>query len=375
MIFLFGFSISLFLVILLFLKREKTLKDYILLFWFVVITIHQLLFHLDYSQLISSYGFLIGVTIPLPLVHGPFLFFYTSALVANPANERKQNYWIHFLPFILVNLLLINFYMLPVAKKLYIFNNDGEGFEWFVLMNYVLIIISGLAYIGNSLWQIRNHQQNIKEEFSNLKKIDLKWLQYINYGLILIWLTIPFNQANVTFFVISMFVLLLGIFGIQQGHIFSRDLVRGPFREEENALTLPKATTEHLDREVKAGLPEKEQNLIESGLRQLITEERIYTNPDLSLSILSSHLQSKPNYVSQYINETLGKNFYDFINEMRVEEFKSRILDPKYQHYKIIENAYDAGFNSKSSFNRAFRKHTGMTPSQFLRSQESKPNS
>jgi YesN/AraC family two-component response regulator len=81
---------------------------------------------------------------------------------------------------------------------------------------------------------------------------------------------------------------------------------------------------------------------------------------------LADELQIHPNYLSQSINEQEGKNFYDFINYLRVEEFKRISTLPENKKYTIQTLASDAGFNSKSSFNRYFKKVTGLSPSEFI---------
>ncbi len=64
----------------------------------------------------------------------------------------------------------------------------------------------------------------------------------------------------------------------------------------------------------------------------------------------------------------MGKNFYNLVNDYRVEEVKKRMVDPKYRHLTILAIAYDAGFNAKSSFNTVFKEKTGMTPSEYQQS-------
>ncbi|MBN1791468.1 MAG: AraC family transcriptional regulator [Bacteroidales bacterium] len=86
----------------------------------------------------------------------------------------------------------------------------------------------------------------------------------------------------------------------------------------------------------------------------------------LTLNTLAVELNISVNHLSQIINQYQGKNFYDFVNEYRVEEFKTRVASPKNQHLSILAIAFDSGFNSKSSFNLVFKNHTGMTPSQFM---------
>jgi len=83
---------------------------------------------------------------------------------------------------------------------------------------------------------------------------------------------------------------------------------------------------------------------------------------------MAQSLNLSTNHLSQIINEKLEMNFFDFINEYRVNEVKDRLSDPKYKHYTLLAIAFDSGFNSKSSFNSIFKQYTGLTPSEFQKS-------
>ena len=85
-----------------------------------------------------------------------------------------------------------------------------------------------------------------------------------------------------------------------------------------------------------------------------------YANPNLSLNELASKLKMPPHILSKVINQGFQKNFFDFINTYRVDEFKIRMEDPKYRHYTLISVAYEVGFNSKTAFNRSFKKMTNQ---------------
>jgi AraC-like DNA-binding protein len=109
-------------------------------------------------------------------------------------------------------------------------------------------------------------------------------------------------------------------------------------------------------------------------LESLMNDEKIFTNPDLKLSVLSEYLKLPSHQVSKLINEKYGKSFNDFVNEYRVKEFISRLNDLKYRSKTIFGIALDTGFNSKSSFNTAFRKITGKKPSEYKpQNQETEP--
>jgi AraC-like DNA-binding protein len=92
----------------------------------------------------------------------------------------------------------------------------------------------------------------------------------------------------------------------------------------------------------------------------------LFTNSELNLSELATRLNIYPNYLSQTINEREGVNFYDYVNNLRIEEFKRLILIPENQKYTFLALAFDCGFNSKSAFNRFFKKSTGLSPSEYL---------
>ena len=98
-------------------------------------------------------------------------------------------------------------------------------------------------------------------------------------------------------------------------------------------------------------------------------KEKPFTNPDLTLNELAKCLEVHPNYLSQVINSLEQKSFYDLINERRVEEFIKLTEEPQTQQYTLLSIAYDCGFNSKASFNRNFKKYTGLTPSEYLKQQ------
>ena len=91
-------------------------------------------------------------------------------------------------------------------------------------------------------------------------------------------------------------------------------------------------------------------------------QDKLYLEPELSLSDLAVKLKTNTSVLSAAINSNFGKNFNDFVNEYRVEEFKKQIKLPENQHYTLLAVAFDCGFNSKATFNRAFKKFTGQAP-------------
>jgi AraC-like DNA-binding protein len=115
----------------------------------------------------------------------------------------------------------------------------------------------------------------------------------------------------------------------------------------------------------RSGLTEAQAQAYERKLLQLMDEKHPYRNSYLTLQDLADELSISTHNLSQVINSRLGKNFYDFVNGYRAEDVKRRLLDPRSQHLKILALGLDAGFNTKSTFNAFFKKHTGLTPSDY----------
>jgi len=97
----------------------------------------------------------------------------------------------------------------------------------------------------------------------------------------------------------------------------------------------------------------------------LMEKEKLYQDPDLTLRQLATQLDAPVYQVSQALNEGMQKNFYDLINGYRVEEAQRLLLDPKNASFTILSIGFEAGFNSKTTFNTVFKKFTGLTPTAY----------
>lgn len=113
-----------------------------------------------------------------------------------------------------------------------------------------------------------------------------------------------------------------------------------------------------------------EKNAADRYLKQLrnhMEENTPYLDPELSLRSLASQIDIHPNQLSWLLNESLGKNFNEFVNHYRIETFKDKAIAPSNKHLTLLAIAYDSGFNSKTAFNTYFKKETGLTPKAYLK--------
>jgi ligand-binding sensor domain-containing protein/AraC-like DNA-binding protein len=114
-------------------------------------------------------------------------------------------------------------------------------------------------------------------------------------------------------------------------------------------------------------ISEDRMDKVFAELNTLMAEEKIYLDPDLTLKKLAERLHVHYNHISRIINEKYGSSFNNYINRYRVEEAQRRLADPELGKKNILEIMYDVGFYSKSTFNTAFKKFAGCSPSEYRR--------
>lgn len=115
---------------------------------------------------------------------------------------------------------------------------------------------------------------------------------------------------------------------------------------------------------LRSGLKVEQIEPLKERLERHMKENKPYLDSNLKMETLAQQVNLQKSYLTQVLNEGLGKNFYQYVNEYRIDEAKRRLVDGD-GGASILDIAYDCGFNSKATFNLAFKKFTGMTPSEY----------
>lgn len=364
MLFIAGISIALFISALLLIKKDKSNSDYFLLAWMLMNSAHLGFHYLSYSGAMFDYPQLLGIQLPFPLFQGVLLYYYVSS-VTNQTPKKDWYYFLHLIPALLAYIYLISFFSLPTTEKIEVFKQQGgEEHALFMGILQITVFLSGIIYVAWCSWLLIKHKKNIRSQFSDIEEINLSWLQFLVYGLGLVWCLVIFTQSDsVIYQSVAVFVILVGFFGVQQKNIFNKPVdnkVTELVPQEEKQIS-------QRDKYQSSGLSDENSKKHFQELTSLMEEKQLFKNATLSLGDLAKQLDLHPNYLSQIINEKGGKSFYDFVNNYRVEEFKRMISDQANEKFTLMTLAFDCGFNSKSSFNRYFKKMTGQTPSQYAK--------
>jgi AraC-like DNA-binding protein len=322
---------------------------------------------------------------------------YTAAMT-NMLPVSKKIWVLHFLPFILLLLIKSPFFFLSMHEKKEILNSPTNGYKLPVQINNYAILVSGIFYVAWLFVLLNKHKKNIASQFSYDEKIKLNWLRYLMYGLGIIWAIVIAQAVNAKsydhyiFGIVVLIIVVIGYFGIRQGRIYNNTVMRPLHSDLENNLKDEQLNSntnaaaaeiqvpgkiQIYDLEKKpgisakrkyanSGLTEASSQYLYDKLKLMMVQEQFYKDPELTLASLAEKLDIYPNHLSQIINEKEGKSFYDYINTLRVEEIKQQLLIPQNNKFTMMGLAADCGFNSKSSFNKNFKKITGQTPSEYL---------
>lgn len=365
-ILIIGIFQALFLILLLFNKKGKVKSD---LFLGIIIALYALtilLAYIEIHNIQNDFPFpqVINLNWLILFLHGPALWFYIKSL-SNPNFTFRPLYILHFLPFtIFVVIHYISFISLPEIEKINIVKNELFTGQVFYKISILSIGISTITYNLWALNLIKTYQRKLNDFFSKTDSIDLKWLRILTiaslsiyllnvslFNLDLIFHIAPYKTLMIiTYSFASIYVLILGFFGVQQKSIF-----------------IVIQETEHFQPNNQKYARKDERGFIEK-LKQFMEEEKPFLEPDLNLLKLSKFLKVKPEYLSEILNSHLHQTFFDFINKYRIEEFKKQCIYEENKHFSIIGIAYNCGFNSKASFYRAFKKFEGISPSLYIQS-------
>lgn len=366
MFLIIGVVISFFLSGLLLLKKHKSRADKILLAWLLFMALHQLMMYLQISGTLYKHPHLLGISFPFPVLQGLMLFVYVSEITGSRFKQRGHIF-LHLIPALSLVLFAIPFYLLSPEEKIWVFENEGKGFEWYMIYINLLIGVSGTFYSIWSLLLIRRYRTDIQETLSNTDKKELKWLQYLSIALGLIWMLSFFVDNGIIYPAVVIFIILIGFFGINQMDIFNATTI-----PSNNPIKSAGANSDpehelNVNRYAKSGLDKEKANKLYIELKCIMEEKEIYKNANLTLRDLAHELNCSANYLSQVINENEQMNFYSYINKLRIHSFLQQMDLPASKKYTMLSVAHDCGFSNKSTFNRHFKKITGQTPSEYFK--------
>ncbi len=338
---------------------------------------------LNESRNLIHYPKLVFIESVTSFLYGPLTYLYVVSLTASSGFRFSIAKWGHFLPFVASILLLIPFFNLSDEYLLELIYSDAELDDrlglWAIgglLVELLPIPLIGV-YLTFAVRRLIRHGRAIREQFSSIERISLVWLRnllialgllYVLYlGAVLLSTGGGDNDhlEQIVNLATVIVIYSIGYLGLRQPVIFTQGN-KAPAESAEAVQPVAETVVEPgKPKYERSALDVESSRLLLTELQNYMAKEEPYLDNKLTLAQLAERLGISSNYLSQVINEQEGRNFFDYINQHRVEKAKEILADPAQSDTTILTIAFESGFNSKSAFYTAFRQHANMTPSQY----------
>lgn len=310
----------------------------------------------------------------------PSLYWYAQALTASKEWRWQWRYITKYWGLLVAMPLALLIYTLPAAEQQALFFSESTQLLGQSLLTAILFLAATLLWLGVSLFylvqitlQLRRYRQQLKQVFAADSDKRLHWLDGLMTALLVCWgyavlvfvagdqLASPWlSDSGVLLLALSL-VWLLCYCGVQQRPGFA-ELFTPEDANDMAASAVAEPELVDAEKYQRSALGEEQAQRIAAKVRQAVYQQQLYLDPDLTLYKLADHIGVSAQYLSQTLNQTLQQSFYDYINAARVSAAKHQL---RHTDASILSIAMAVGFNARSSFYKAFKANTGLTPAQY----------
>jgi len=287
-----------------------------------------------------------NIGLSFAFLFGPLILFFIQSIIKPNFSISRSIAW-HLVPFV----FFLGFFTIA----------DDALCDY----GYIPLFVHLFIYYFIVFFSLKRHDAKVKSFFSALDEMRLMWVTYVLIAFVLIsvidttstilalfHLDNPTTRANLNFFSVVI------NFGYAV-YMFYKSLHLPSYAVHHEKLPIEKYSNSRLADEMKLEILNKTETFYST--------EKPYLNPSLTISDVSEAIDVPIKSISQVINEFRKKNFYDFTNSYRIDEAKRHLAETNDEKETILEILYKSGFNTKSSFNTAFKKQTNLTPTQYRR--------
>lgn len=354
--------------------KTQNLSDLFLFFILMITCYHQTCYTVGFMGWYDTFRntkinyALIGLSVAI----APLIYLYVKSVTMSSFKFRRKD-WLHFLPAFAIILYRIVIFSYDASQPG--FSETQNGYLKIHLDEaYVLAIYEVFGYFQNFLYLAFTFQlfyfyrKKIKEYFSNIYKLELNWILsfLVLYSILYFY---GFIQTVISEFVVELsytqrwwMVLLTGLVivyvGIKGYFTDTTKLKKLNFSFAPSRVSIPDASISSEKKVSQESIDE---------LKALMETEKPYLNPELNLADLAEMAHMNRAQLSETINSGFDMNFNDFINQYRVNAFKSMLKENRQQQLSLLGIAFECGFNSKATFNRVFKKLTQLSPTDYLK--------
>lgn len=267
--------------------------------------------------------------------------------------------------------VMLGYWMLPAPARRDLFINGdlpgGIAPAALTLLTFALIFVwvaASILYLIATLRTLVRYRATLKSLYSNTERFELRWIDGFLILLVGVWaaaaISLLSDNLGIGFLTPDTLV-----FALAGGVLLTLTaFANGPVPPDPLDLPTSPSGDPATEKYARSALSTERAEKIAERILKAMETEKLYLDPGLSLQKLARHVTTPPNLVSQTLNEQLGMTFFDFVAQWRVEDAKSRIVAGD---DSVLNIALDVGFNSRSTFYKAFKRETGQTPKEFRR--------
>ena len=356
-----GLNYLIFSSVLLLRKSPVKKANRILGFLFAMLAVYSIMLSFYYTALLNkNYSHLIYYA-PFDLIIlfslGPCLYLYVKVLLGQKIRLNPFTLILQIIPFVPALIFIIYFLLQDTPTRLNLLIENFEHGIWHTNLLNLMVYFQLIIYLILCYKTIQKQFKKSSRIIVHKIQIDVSWLRiYVLLNLLFMTLSAPlsFYLANEK---VNLIIAQLAMV-VQFVYLFVKSTWQTEF--------FPDAST--LDLKSKEGILKISDEVVSDYLKKLMSfveNEKPYLDEECNLQTISLQTGIPVHHLSNILNQHFEKNFPDFINEYRINEAKMRLTTNRYNKITLEAIGYDCGFGSKSSFNKAFKKHTKLTPSEY----------
>ena len=337
-------------------KNGKRLSNSLLALAFLFLGLSIGTIGLSISGFFIDYPILVSIDDSFILAYGPLLYLFTKSVLVKDFKIYKKQL-LHFVPFFVFSLLII-FSLSTSIDTLEDVNPVYIALTEIILLSHIAI------YIVMSRLEIKQSVSQAQNKYSNIPFEHISWLKLILNSFLIILIT-SFIHASLPLLkfkagmIITLTLLIIYIF-----YFVNKVIIKMLNNATNNSGIITEIEQRSKGKYEGSKLTEKQLEQYVLQLTKYIEKQKPYLESNITLNQLAEVLDISPKVISQVINSGFSYNFFDFINKYRID-YAVNLLNTRGDMLTIQEIMYDSGFSSKSSFNTAFKKFVGLTPTTY----------
>jgi AraC-like DNA-binding protein len=328
----------------------------------LILVFSMSLLHLILAQSIHAFNAKYPIPMDFSLAYGPLAYLHVLT-IKNPRRKLHLFDLLHFLPSQLIDGVLFSAFFIYAGANMTWAYTNLEIIQTTALVITILSLMQLCIYTIFTYKLLRQDLAGLRE-FSKVRNW-LNWLLF-SWACIIVFLLIatPLSLLNIkqldenTFMLYNPLGVIIGLCIYILGYLY--------------LLKYKKTVDTYMDRMERFKFSEEVFNRKKQLLLEALDSQKSYKDPTISVAKLAQHLGWPVNDLSFLINEVFHTNFNDWINHHRIQVFKELLQNPENRKYSLLGLSQKVGFSSKASFYRAFKKATGSTPSDYVKSNDLK---